>query len=99
MGLLDVSVRRGMSIVSSLLHAPFAVLSTGKVVVNVAEFDGVTSLEDAFNVASAQHGPVFIGLRLEGRELAELLERVKHTGAEAAAHIVGRRQRRTRPRR
>ena len=82
---------------SRLVQASFALRSTGKVVVvNVAEFDGVSSLEDAFTWAGARRVPVFVGLGLEGHEAADLLERVKHMGAEAAAHIVGRQQRRTR---
>lgn len=100
MGLLDLRLRRSMSVVSRTLElASFAVLSTGNVVVNVAVFDGVASLEEALKLALVQRGPVFIGLHLEDRELAGPLDRVKHMAAEAAAHIIGRRQRRARRRR
>jgi hypothetical protein len=73
------------------LHkAPFAVTSDGTVIVNVAEFDGVETVEDA--VAMAKEAQVFIGVPLTKAEVRRVLAQVGHGHREAAARIAGRRR-------
>jgi hypothetical protein len=77
------------------LHkAPFAVTSDGTVLVNVGEFDGVETVEDA--VTLTKGAQVFIGVPLTGTEVRRLLEQLGHGHREAAAHLIGARPRRSR---
>ena len=79
---------------SRRLHrAPLAVASDGTVLVNLAHFDYVTTIEDAVARAMEQHGSVFVGVAVEHDELAGVvLPRMNESGAEIAAYIVGRRR-------
>jgi phosphotransferase system IIA component len=73
--------------------APFAVTSTGSVVLGVGAFDDVDDPEHALAVAR-QHGvEIFIGVILDTAESARALERVASGFNEAAAYAAGARQR------
>ena len=77
-------------------RAPFALASDGTVLLNIAEFDGVHSLESLLEQARAQPGPVFVGTPITTQESRELLARIGHGCREAGACIVGARQNRVR---
>jgi hypothetical protein len=72
---------------------PFAIGLDGAVYVSVFAFDGVTSLEDAMRVVGAEQD-VFIGVRVTTAELRRVRGALGDAGSDAAAHLVGRRQRR-----
>jgi hypothetical protein len=75
------------------LHkAPFAVTSDGTVLINVAEFDGVETVQDAVGVANGAN--VFIGVPLTKAEVRRVLLQVGHGHREAAAYVVGGRRKR-----
>jgi hypothetical protein len=75
------------------LHkAPFAVTSDGAVFVNVGEFDGVETVENAVIVAKRKGSRVFIGIELTKAEVRRLLAQVGHGHREAAAYVVGGRR-------
>lgn len=78
--------------------APLALTSDGTVLVNVAVFDGRRDLAALVRKARATRGRAFIGVEVDGREVAVVLECASHAHAEAVAGIVGKRQRRQRRR-
>ena len=75
-------------------RAPLAVASDGTVLVNVTEFEGVKAPEELLEIAVRERGRVFVGVELEPKEVESILGRLEHCTAEAAAVVVGARQRR-----
>lgn len=77
-----------------LNDCPFALTSSGKVLLNATHLDGVQTLQQALDVAR-EHGLVlFVGIELRPGEIRFALERVRPAYEDAAAHVAGRRQRR-----
>jgi hypothetical protein len=72
-----------------LRKAPFAVTSDAGVLVNVREFDGVETVEDAVIVAKRKAAGVFIGIALTKAEARRVFAQVGHGHREAAAYVVG----------
>jgi NAD(P)H-nitrite reductase large subunit len=73
--------------------APFALTSTGAVVLGVAAFKDVDDVEEAVAVARRYGTVIFIGVILDTAESARALERVASGFNEAAAYAAGARQR------
>jgi hypothetical protein len=73
-------------------RAPLAVASDGTVLVNATEFDGEKT-EELLEIAVRERGRVFIGVELEPEEVKRILARGEDGLAEAAARVVGARQR------
>jgi len=81
--------------VSRRVHrAPLALTSDGTVLLNVAEFDGRRDLAELLRKARSTRGRVFIGVEVDGREVALIVEEAAGGAAEGVARVVGRRQRR-----
>ena len=76
---------------SARLHrAPLAVASDGSVLVNLAHFDGVTSVADAVEKAVNAQREVFFGVVVTTEELHRIvLPRVAQVAREAAAYVAG----------
>jgi hypothetical protein len=94
----QLPVRGTVLAMSRVHHAPLALASDGTVLVNIAHFDGPHSTAALLALALKQPGPVFIGVVLSQEELEGALLRLSHGHAEAAAYVVGARQRRRRAR-
>ncbi len=73
---------------------PLAVTSSGAVLVNIAHFDGPRRLERMLALARSQPGRLFVGVELSHAELHEVSKRVEDSHIEAAAFVVGKRQKR-----
>lgn len=78
---------------SRVSDAPLAVTSDGTVLVNVAGYQGVLEPERLLEMALADEGEVFIGVVLDAGEVEQVLERLSHGTAEAAAYVLGARLR------
>jgi hypothetical protein len=77
--------------------APIAITSSGNLLVNVAMFDDVTTLDEILRQAKKEKSPVFIGVTLQTKEMPLVAARVHDACREAAAFIAGgRRQQRRR---
>jgi len=77
--------------------AALAVTLDGTMLVNLAEFGGKKlSPEALLRAALEQPGALFIGVSLTVRETEETLQRIDNAGVEAAAYVIGARQRRRR---
>lgn len=72
---------------------PFAVSADGTVFVNAALFDEVETPAEILDRALAEPGQVFIGVQLEERDMVIVSPRVAAACREAAAFVIGRRQR------
>ncbi len=95
----DVRVGRPMRRLSRRLHdAPFALTSDGRVFVNVTCFCEIRTIVDAVTRARREHGTIFVGVVVQHSERREALERLEHAHRDAAAYLVGARQRRARGR-
>ena len=57
-------------------RAPFALAAKGTVLVNLAEFDGLRSLEAFLDNALTEKGAVFIGVEITLAEAREVLDRI-----------------------
>lgn len=75
---------------------PFALGADGKVFVNAALFDGVETPEEILEQALVEQGRVFIGVELDEQDMQLVSPRVASACREAAAFVIGRRQRRAR---
>jgi hypothetical protein len=73
--------------------APFALTSTGAVVLGVGVFEDVDGAARALAIACEHGAVIFIGVVLDGAESARALERVASGFNEAAAYAAGARQR------
>lgn len=71
----------------------FALGFDGTVFVDASLFDGASTVEDALVIARHQAERVFIGIALQEADLALLRPRMRDAEAEAAAFIIGCRQR------
>lgn len=77
---------------------PFALGADGKVYVNVALFDEVETPDEIFERALDEPGAVFIGVELDEQDINLVSPRVASASREAAAFVVGRRQKLARKR-
>jgi hypothetical protein len=78
---------------SRRLHgAPLALACDGTVLLNLARFDDVTTMDEVVALAKEQPGTVFIGVALSPSEVRRL--RDGSSLHDACAHAIGRRQRR-----
>lgn len=75
------------------LDDPFAVTSSGVVLLNVESFDGV---EDALLRALRERTPIFIGVAMNASEVRHVIEHLRDVVHESAWSVIGPRQRRTR---
>jgi hypothetical protein len=73
---------------------PIAITSGGELLVNVALFDGVSTLDEILRRAKKERSLVFVGVVLRDTELPLVAERVHEACREAAAFIYGGRRRR-----
>ncbi|PKN45647.1 MAG: hypothetical protein CVU63_08610 [Deltaproteobacteria bacterium HGW-Deltaproteobacteria-20] len=71
---------------------PFALGADGKVYVNVALFDEVETPEEILERALDEPGDVFIGVELDEQDMNLVSPRVASACREAAAYVIGRRQ-------
>ncbi len=75
-----------------------AVTLDGTMLVNLAQFGRKRMRPEALlRAALEQPGALFIGVALMPRETEETLRRIDNASVEAAAYVVGARQRRRRP--
>jgi 5-formyltetrahydrofolate cyclo-ligase len=77
-------------------RAALAVTLDGTMLVNVAQFEGEPDPDALLRQALEQAGRVFIGVVLTPRETQQTMQRIDHASAEAAAFVIGARQRRRR---
>lgn len=75
---------------------PFAVTSSGVVLLNVENFDDVETAEDALRRALREPGSIFIGVAMTPAEVRLALEHTQHVLHEPAGLVIGQRQRRRR---
>jgi hypothetical protein len=75
---------------------PFAVTTSGIVLLNVQNFDGVVTADDALQRALRERMPLFIGVAMDAREVRLVVEHLRDVWHEAAGSVIGTRQRRTR---
>lgn len=75
---------------------PFAVTTTGIILVNAMWFDGVKSEEDALRRAVLEPSRVFIGVALEAGEVNDVVDYMRDLIEEPAGFVIGGRQRRAR---
>jgi hypothetical protein len=73
--------------------------SDGSVLVNLATLGAPVSLSSLLASARQMQGEIFIGVRLDQKEAAQVRRRLDDAGAEAAAEIYGQRRRRETARR
>lgn len=99
MGVRDVPVFRGVSVVSRCLElAPFAVTSDGAILINVAKLSTATDFASAVRAAQEDNRPAFIGVMLSPEEAEFVMARLDNAAEETAARIAGQRGRRRRTR-
>ena len=77
---------------------PLALSSAGTVFVNVAMFDGVETPAEILDRALAEPGDLFVGVALSQEDLENVRPRITSACREAAAFVIGRRQRAARRR-
>jgi hypothetical protein len=70
----------------------------GTLLVNASHFASEQNPEALLRRALDQGGTIFIGMQLSATETREAVRWIDDRAAEAAGHIIGRRQRRRRPR-
>lgn len=75
----------------------FALGLDGTMFIDAGLFDDASNTERALAIAQQQAPRVFIGIPLAEADLALLRSRMRDAEAEAAAFIVGRRQRHEKP--
>jgi hypothetical protein len=75
---------------------PFAVSSSGVVLLNVENFDDVETAEDALRRALREPGSIFIGVPMTAPEVRLVLDHLRDVVHEPAGLVIGRRQRRRR---
>lgn len=71
----------------------FAFTNRGVVLLNVMNFDGVTTPEEALKRAKAEGTPIFIGVALETAEVRSVVRHIAELLHEPAATVIGSRQR------
>jgi hypothetical protein len=81
------------------MEDPFAVTSSGVVLLNVQNFDNVETAEEGLRRALREPSQVFIGIVLEPREVALVLHHLGDLVHEPAGFVIGSRQRRGKHRR
>jgi hypothetical protein len=82
---------------SKTIHeAGLAVTLDGTVLISVAQFTRKKSPKKLLRLALAEDGDVFIGVAMNEVEAGLTLMRLENAAAEAAAKVVGERQRRRR---
>lgn len=101
MGVPDVPVRELVSAMKPrtrkrgpCMDDPFAITSSGVVLLNVQNFDDVATAEDALRRALREPGPIFIGVPMTVPEVRLVLEHLRDVVHEPAGFVIGRRQRR-----
>ena len=77
-------------------QGPFAVVSDGTLLLNVAHFARGMKHQELLRVALSQPGELFVGVRMTRAEAARVLNWSADIHAEAVAYIVGKRQRQSR---
>lgn len=80
---------------SAQLDDPFAVTSTGRVLLNVQNFDDVDSLDSALHRAVEEGNAIFIGVAMRRGEIRDALEHLSDVVYESAWSVIGKRQRRS----
>jgi hypothetical protein len=82
---------------STVIHdGPLAVTFDGTILVNAAQFTRKKDPKKLLRLALEEEGDVFIGVALNEVEQGLALMRLDNAAAEAAAKVVGERQRRRR---
>lgn len=76
------------------IENPFAVSSSGVVLLNVQNFDNVETTEDALRHALRDRAPIFISVAVKPQEVRFVLEHLRDIVHEPAWFVIGRRQRR-----
>ncbi len=80
---------------SRTIHqAAFAIASDGHMLVNVAHVDRRLSLSQLLQWALRQPGKVFVGVQMSPTEVKRVVEWCNDIHTEAAAYVVGPRERR-----
>jgi len=94
----EAAVRRVLELVKPTpIHASgLAVALDGTILVNATHFAAEQSPAALLRQALDEGGTIFIGVQLSPSETREALRWLDDRAAEAAGHIVGRRQRRRR---
>jgi hypothetical protein len=75
---------------------PFAIGVDGTVFVNAAGFDDVSTPQQILDRALAEPGAVFIGVELDELDMNLVTPRIASACREAAAFVIGRRQKNAR---
>jgi len=81
----------GGVLVKAVSDVPLVVGSDGTVFVNMTQYEGVQDPQRLLEMALADAGELFIGVSLDSLELEDVLERLSHGTAEAAAYVLGAR--------
>jgi hydrogenase maturation factor len=77
---------------------PIALTSSGDLLVKVGLFDDVTTLDEILSRAKKERSRIFIGVVVEEEEVPLVTDRLGAPCREAAALVVGGRQRRRKER-
>ena len=82
---------------SKTIHeAGLAITLDGTVLVSVAEFTREKNPQELLRMALEEEGDLFIGVAMNEHETKGTLMRLDNAGVEAAAYVIGARQRRRR---
>jgi hypothetical protein len=85
--------------VSSKIHKdPVALTSSGDILVNAACFDDLATLEEVVERARKERSAIFVGFVASEEDVPLIADRVHDACTEAAAFVVGKRQRKRRAR-
>lgn len=84
---------------TTCMDDPFAVTTSGSVLLNIQNFDDVETAEDALRRALQERTPIFIGVTMSAREVRSALAHLGDIWHEASWFLIGARQRRARRRR
>ncbi len=79
------------------LDDPFAMTTTGIVLVNAMHFDGVKTAKEALRRAWREPSKIFIDVALDADEARFAEDHLSGLTSKPAGFVVGRRQRRAKP--
>lgn len=91
--------RRESPLPMECLDDPFAVTTSGNVLLNIQNFDDVETAEEALRRALRERTPIFIGVTMNAREVRSVMKHLGDICHEPAWFVIGARQRRARSRR
>lgn len=83
---------------ATCMDDPFAITTSGTLLLNIQNFDDVETAEEALRRALQERTPIFIGVPMSARETRSVLAHLGDTWHEASWSVIGRRQQRTKRR-